>query len=35
MNEVKLPFPAVYVLCVDIAFGDGELCEPTVFPATP
>ena len=23
INEVKLPFPAVYVLCVGIAFGDG------------
>ena len=25
MNEVKLPFPAVYVLCVDIAVGDGDV----------
>ena len=25
MNEVKLPFPAVYVLCGGIAFGDGDV----------
>ena len=30
MNAVIFPFPAVLQLCGRIAFGDGELCEPTM-----
>ena len=30
INAVIFPFPAVLQLCGRIAFGDGELCEPTM-----
>ena len=30
INAVIFPFPAVFLSCRRIAFGDGELCEPTM-----